>query len=142
MKMAEPISSSAAGAAGGAMAWKAAGGAAGVAAGAATLAAIVVMCFSYPTSKKEWAIGLICTVVSSLCLGAFGAVYLDLHTSMVEAAISGEKIQVALEFLRFGGVMFVAGLPGWFLVRSMFKFMNKHKNSDILEVAQDVKAVL
>jgi hypothetical protein len=64
--MSEPTSS----AAGGLFAWKLVGGAAGFAAGGAGLAAIIVMLMTPPRSPREWAVGLISTVLGSICGGA------------------------------------------------------------------------
>ncbi len=64
--MTDPASSGAAGAA----AFKAVGGASAVAAGGAGLAAIVVMLMTPPRSSREWAVGLISTVVASIGGGA------------------------------------------------------------------------
>ena len=64
--MTDPASSGAAGAA----AFKAVGGASAVAAGGAGLAAVVVMLMTPPRSPREWAVGLISTVVASIGGGA------------------------------------------------------------------------
>ena len=64
--MTDPASSGVAGAA----AFKAVGGASAVAAGGAGLAAIVVMLMTPPRSPREWAVGLISTVVASIGGGA------------------------------------------------------------------------
>jgi hypothetical protein len=55
---------------GAALGWKAVGGAAGFAAGGAGLAALIVMLMTTPRSPKEWAVGLITTVVGSIGGGA------------------------------------------------------------------------
>lgn len=60
--MTDPASSGAAGAA----AFKAVGGASAVAAGCAGLAAIVAMLMMPPRSSREWAVGLISTVVREI----------------------------------------------------------------------------
>jgi hypothetical protein len=64
--MTDPASSGAAGAA----AFKAVGGASAVAAGGAGLAAVVVKLMTPPRSPREWAVGLISTVVASIGGGA------------------------------------------------------------------------
>ncbi len=61
--MPEPTSS---GVAGAAAAYKAFGGTAAAAASGATRAAVVVMLMTPPRDKREWTVGLISTVVSSI----------------------------------------------------------------------------
>ncbi len=98
--MPEPTSS---GVAGAAAAYKAIGGAAGAAAGGATLAAVVVMLMTPPRSIREWTVGLISTVVSSICGGAVTVEYFQLH----HWAFS------TIGLYAMGGVIFACGLPGW-----------------------------
>ena len=74
--MPEPTSS---GVAGAAAAYKAFGGTAAAAASGATLAAVVVMLMTPPRDKREWTVGLISTVVSSICGGAITIEYFQLH---------------------------------------------------------------
>ena len=127
--MAEPASSSAAAGAAGAAAWKAAGGMAGVAGGAAGLAAIVVMLMMRPRSASEWAVALICTVVSSIAGGAWVVQYLDLHQWA-----DGYVGMVAI-----GGLMFACGLPGWALVRAVFAAIERRRNADVFDLADEAR---
>lgn len=123
--MSEPISGTAAGVAG----WKLIGGLAGVSAIGAGLAAIVVMCAMHPRSAKEWTIGIISTVMSSVCGGAAVIQHFNLQSWV---------------FSEFGivamlGLVFACGLPGWALVRWMFNYINKHQDDSITDVIRDVK---
>ncbi len=127
--MAEPASSSAAAGAAGAAAWKAAGGMAGVAGGAAGLAAIVVMLMMRPRSASEWAVALICTVVSSIAGGAWVVQYLDMHHW-----VDGYVGMVAI-----GGVMFCCGLPGWAIVRAVFTAIERRKGADVFDLADEAR---
>ena len=61
------------------MAYKAFGGTAAAAASGATLAAVVVMLMTPPRNKREWAVGLISTVVSSIGGGAITVEHFGLH---------------------------------------------------------------
>lgn len=126
--MSEPISGTAAGVAG----WKMIGGLAGVSAIGAGLAAIVVMCAMSPRSAKEWAVGIISTVMASVCGGA--------------AVIQHFQLQ-SWAFTEFGlvamlGLVFACGLPGWALVRWMFNYVHKHEDDDIADVVRDAKSML
>jgi hypothetical protein len=126
--MPEPSS----GVAGAAAAYKAFGGTAAAAASGATLAAVVVMLMTPPRDKREWTVGLISTVVSSICGGAITIEYFQLH----HWAFS------TIGLYAMGGVIFACGLPGWALVRWIFNFIVERRDASIDEVAKDVKEML
>jgi hypothetical protein len=91
----EPTNSGVAGAA----AFKAAGGAA---AGGALLSAIVVMLMTPPRSTREWAVGLISTVVTGISGGAIAVQYFRLQ----------EWVDSLTGVVALGGLIFGCGLPG------------------------------
>lgn len=126
--MSEPIS----GAAGAAAGWKLLGGAAGAAGIGAGLAAIVVMCAMTPRSPKEWAIGLISTVVASVGGGA--------------AVIQHYNLQswghTPIGLVGMLGLVFACGLPGWAVVRWLFNYIAKRQNADLADVAREAREVL
>jgi hypothetical protein len=124
--MSEPTSSTAAG---GYLLYKAAI-AFGIPAG---LAAVVVMLWVQPKSKREWAMALICTVVSSVGGGAMAVEYLQLQ----HLAVGGVVGLMAL-----GGLIFACGLPGWVIVRAGFAWADKRKDHDLGELARDVKEII
>lgn len=124
--MPEPTSST--GAAGFA-AFKAMGGAAGMAAGGAGLAAIVVMLMTPPRSPREWAVGLICTVMGSIGGGAMLISYLSLQAWM----------DTPTGLVAVLGLVFACGLPAWALVRSGFTWLGKREGKDLGELFQDAK---
>lgn len=121
------------------MAWKAAGGAAGVAAGGAALATVVVMSMTMPKDRREWAVALISTVVSSLALGSYAGVELGVSEQILSAALTGDDVALVTSMATFGGLIFVCGLPGWFLVRSAFRWMAKRHDKDLGEIISEVK---
>lgn len=124
--MSEPASSTAAS---GYLIYKAAV-AFGVPAG---LAAIVVMLWVQPKSKREWAMALICTVVSSVGGGAMAVEYLQLQ----HLAVGGVVGLMAL-----GGLIFACGLPGWVIVRAGFAWADKRRDKDLGELYADAKDIL
>jgi hypothetical protein len=126
--MAEPTSSGVAGAA----AFKAAGGLAGALAGGAALATVVVMLMTPPRSKREWAVGLISTVVSSVGGGAVMVQHFQLQ----------EWVHTVVGLVALGGLIFGCGLPGWAIVRWVFNFIEKNRDAGIDEIAHDVKEIL
>lgn len=129
--MAEPASSGVAGVAG----WKLIGGAAGIAAGGMTLSAFVVMLMTWPKTFREIAVALISTALSSCTLGAAAILYFDL----LRYVVSGPREQVYVALVALLGLVFFCGLPGWLLVRSAFKWMEKRKDKDFGELIDDVR---
>jgi hypothetical protein len=123
--MPEPASSGVAGAA----AYKAVGGAA---AGGALLATIVVMLMTPPRTHREWAVGVISTVVTGIGGGAIVVEYFGLQS----------WVQSITGFMALGGLIFGCGLPGWAIVRWVFNFIEKNRDAGIDEIAHDVKEIL
>lgn len=123
--MSEPITGAAASVAG----WKILGGLAGIGAIGAGLASVVVMCMMTPRSRKEWAVGLISTVMASVCGGAAAIQHYELQS----------WVHTTFGLVAMLGVVFLCGLPGWALVRWLFNYIDKHKSDDIVEVASDVR---
>lgn len=126
--MSEPFS----GAAGAAFGWKLLGGLAGMGAIGAGLAAVVVMCLMEPRNRKEWAVALISTLVSSVGGGAFVIQHFEL---------------AAWAFSPFGlvamiGLVFACGLPGWAAVRWLFNYINKRRDADLAEVVTEVRNIV
>ncbi|SPL71733.1 hypothetical protein [Acinetobacter stercoris] len=92
---------------------------------------IVLMMIQTPRTPKEWAIGIITTIVFSLGLGATAIRYFELtHWITDWFGIVG---------LAF--IIFMCGLPGWFIVRLIFNFMLKRKNSNVLDVIKEIKTL-
>lgn len=127
--MTEPTSTSAAAGAAGLAGWKAIGGVAGVAAGGAGLAAIVVMCMTPPRSAREWAVGLISTVVGSIAGGAAVITHFELQAWMH----SPTGLMSVL------GLVFASGLPAWAIVRWLFTWIERRRDKDLAEVAEEVR---
>ena len=96
---------------------------------AIALVATVVIMMRFPRSPQEWAVGLICTVVSSLAGGSFIIVKYGLHAWVTD--IWG--------MIALGGFFFVCGLPGWAIVRWTFNFINRQEGKTIIEVVKEIK---
>jgi len=126
--MSEPISGAAAGAAG----WKIIGGLAGMGAIGAGLAAFVVMSLTKPKTDHEWRAALICTLVSSIGGGSALVRWLGFQ-HWVEDPLG------MIAMLLFA---FACGLPGWGLVRALFKYLEKRKDVDLVDMVKEAKEVL
>lgn len=126
----EPASSVAAGAVG----WKLIGGGAGALGAGAALATIVVMLMTPPRSAREWAVGLICTVIGSVAGGAFVIDHFKLQQMM-------DSFTGLLSVL---GLAFACGLPAWAVVRWIFTYIERRDASkiDILQAVKEVKEAL
>lgn len=126
MQMTEPASSAAAGAAAG---WKLIGGAAGAAGIGAGLAAVVVMLMTQPRSAREWAVGLISTLIGSVAGGA--------------AVVQHYRLQAWMDsyagIVALIGLVFACGLPAWALVRWGFNFVERRKDKDLGDVADELR---
>lgn len=105
------------------------GGVAGVAAGGAGLAAIVVMLMTPPRSPREWAVGLISTVMGSVCGGAMLISYFNLQSWM----------DTPVGLVAVLGLVFASGLPAWSIVRAAFTWLEKRQGKDLGELYRDAK---
>ncbi|WP_314439363.1 hypothetical protein [Massilia timonae] len=123
--MSEPISGAAAGAAG----LKLLGGTALAAAIGAGLASVVVMCMMTPRSPKEWAVGLISTIVFSI---GGGAAVIQ-HYGLEAWALKPVGLVAML------GLVFACGLPGWAIVRWLFNYIEAKRNATLADVVRDVR---
>ena len=99
-----------------------------------TIASIVLVCLVVllmrpPRSPQEWAVGLICTVVSSVGLGA---------AVIVRFSLQG-LAQDYVGMCALGLLVFICGLPGWFIVRLAFTYMARNEDKSIIEVIRDVR---
>ena len=101
-----------------------------MAAGGAGLAAVIVMLMTPPRSPREWAVGLISTVLGSICGGAFVVERFGLQSWM-----HGYVGLVALL-----GLCFACGLPAWAVVRWSFTWMIRREGKDLGEVIADARA--
>lgn len=98
----------------------------------ATFAAVVVMIMTRPDDRKEWAVALICTVISSICGGA--VIIQALELSAWAATFDG--------LLALAGIYFAAGLPAWVLVRGWFVFAAQRKEAAITEIVKELRDTL
>lgn len=126
--MSEPISGAAAGAAG----WKIIGGLAGMGAIGAGLAAFVVMSLTKPKTEQEWRVALICTLVSSIGGGSALVRWLGFQ----------HWVEDPLGMIAMLAFAFACGLPGWAVVRALFKYLDKRKDADLVDIVKDVREVL
>lgn len=125
----EPTSSGTAGA--GLFAWKAIGGLAGMGAIGAALAAVVVMCIMTPRTRGEWVVGLISTVVGSICGGA----YVILHFELQHWAHTPVGLVAML------GLVFACGLPSWAVVRWGFNFIDRRRQHDLKQIIDELRKI-
>ena len=109
-----------------------AGAAAGIGAG---LSALVVMTMMTPRSPREWAVGIISTVVLSIGGGAAVVVYFGLLQKV--QALHGEEQFFA--FAALLGLVFACGLPAWALVRWIFTTIERRRDKDLGELWDEVR---
>lgn len=126
--MSEPFSGTAAGVVG----WKFIGGLAGMGAIGAGLAAFVVMAMTKPKSDQEWRVALICTLVGSIGGGAGLVRYLGIQHWAEDTF--GMVAMLAMAF--------TCGLPAWALVRALFKYIDKRRDADLMELVKEAREVI
>lgn len=100
--------------------------------GSATLAAIVVMVCIQPQTRREWAVALICTVLSSMSGGSAVVMWLGLHAW-------------ALDFfglMGLAGLFFACGLPGWVVVRWAFAWVHAHPGQSPLGIVREIREAI
>ena len=113
-----------------------AGAAAGTAAiGGFSLAAFIVRALTQPRSGKEWAVALISTLMGSFGGGAWAMIYFELYKHLDPS----NTLLLVLGCVELIGVAFIAGLPGWLLVRVAFNQMEAWKTKTARDIAADVK---
>ena len=96
------------------------------------LATLVVICAKRPSTRQEWVIGIISTLMSSLGGGSAFLLHMDLMHWM----------NSYIGLMAVGGIFFACGLPGWALVRLLFNTIERNKGKTITDVVKDVKEVL
>lgn len=101
-----------------------------------TLAAIIVMSLTMPSSRREFFVALVSTVASSVFGGAWVIQYFDL-IGMIVAPVAG--IGSLLMISKLGGVFFVAGLPGWVVIRAAFITSERRKSHDIKDYIDEFR---
>lgn len=111
-------------------AWKAIGWMASTAVGAG-LATIVVMCMMRPRTQSEWVVGIICTVLGSICGGAFVITHYGLQ----------HWAESAFGLVAMLGLVFSCGLPAWALVRWVFNYIIRNNNADIAQVVSEARKI-
>lgn len=82
-----------------------------------------------PRSTREWAVGLISTVIGSIGGGAAVISHFGLH----------EWMTTPVGLVAVLGLVFACGLPAWAVVRWVFNFILARHGKDIAEVAEDVR---
>ncbi|HAP39756.1 MAG TPA: hypothetical protein DCQ94_08350 [Nitrospira sp.] len=90
------------------------------------------MLMTPPRTHREWAVGVISTVVTGIGGVAIAVQYFRLQ----------EWVDSVIGLVALGGLIFGCGLPGWAIVRWVFNFIEKNRDAGIDEVAKDVREVL
>lgn len=97
--------------------------------GFAFLAAILVMAMTLPKTVREFVVAMICTVVSSVCGGAFLVRWLDI----------GSWVQDDIGMLAICGLIFVCGLPAWVIVRAWFAWSEARKTASLPDMVKEFR---
>lgn len=95
---------------------------------AMVLVAAVVMAMTLPRTVREFSVALISTLAFSAGGGAFVVRWLEI----------GHWAQDDVGMIALSGVVFICGLPGWLLVRSLFAWSEAKKDRQITEIVDAV----
>ncbi|AMO77505.1 MULTISPECIES: hypothetical protein [Pseudomonas] len=95
----------------------------------AFLAAILVMVMTLPKTPREFVVAMICTVVSSVCGGAFLVRWLDI----------GSWVQDDIGMIALCGIIFVCGLPAWVIVRAWFAWSESRKTASLPDMVKEFR---
>jgi hypothetical protein len=98
---------------------------------AAVLAAVVVMAMTLPKTIREFVVATISTAVCSICGGAFLVRWLEI----------GHWVNDDLGVIAIGGLIFVAGLPAWVMVRAWFAWSEARKGVALPELVRELKGL-
>ena len=98
----------------------------------AVLAAIVVMAMTLPKTVREFGVSLICTVMGSICGGAY----------VVSAMGIGSWVNDDIGLMALLGIAFACGLPAWLVVRAVFVYAELRKSMSIVEMITEFKAAI
>ena len=109
--------------------WKVIGGLAGIGAIGAGLAAVVVMCLMKPRTNSEWTVGIICTVIGSICGGAAFIQYFELQ----------HWANSLFGLVAMLGLVFACGLPAWALVRWTFNYIDERQGHDLVDIYNELR---
>lgn len=94
-----------------------------------TFAAVVVMSLTQPRTPQEFAVALICTIVSSLGGGCALVMWLGLQ------AWAADPIGLIALF----GIAFGCGLPGWVMVRWWFNWVAKNPDRNPADAIKETR---
>ena len=105
-------------------------------AGGTTLGAAVVMAATMPHRKTDFFLCIISTVISSLALGSYVVIHFDLIGDILLAPTIEHTYLILAQI---GGIFFVAGLPGWTIVRAFFVWSESHRKSSLTDIIEEAK---
>ncbi len=93
------------------------------------LASVVVVVMTPPKTAREWIASFISTLACSVGLGAY----------VVSHYLGFDGVGDEMTAMIAGGVYFLCGLPGWFVVRTIFFTMEQHRNKNILDILNSIR---
>lgn len=106
--------------------------------GGAVIAAAVVMASTMPQRKTDFFLCIISTVISSLALGSYAVIHFDIIGDIL---LAPTLEQVYMLLAQVGGIFFIAGLPGWTIVRAFFVWSERHRKSSLTDIIEDAKKI-
>ncbi len=114
---------------------------------AASIAVAVGFLFLWPKTLKEAFVRISCTILASSMFGPFMVMALHswwpslFDSSKTIAAQAGMDGAFGLLFLS-APIMVVAGLPAWWVMGAIIRWLDRRRNADIGELVNDARQIL
>lgn len=111
---------------------------------ASTLALAIGFMFLWPKTIKEAFVRITCTVLASTFFGPLMVMALHswwpslFDSAKTVAALSGADPFVGLLFIA-APVMVLAGLPAWWVLGALVRWLDRRRNKDLGEMIGDVR---
>lgn len=114
---------------------------------AGACASALVFLFMWPKTLHEAFLRLACTIATSVIAGPFLVIALHswwpslFDSAKAVAVLYGTDPALSVVFVS-GPVMVLAGLPAWWLIGGLIRWLDRRKNKDLGELVHDAAEIV